>query len=95
MKNPPYLIMGICFLFSCGKQAVPLTRPYQVQALQESLQSVRPGEPGKRSFWNSRAVKFIYAPAFDFKPVQQATAYRFTATSAVDGADYIFTAQQP
>ncbi len=87
--------MGICFLFSCGKQAVPLTRPYQVQALQESLQSVRPGEPGKRSFWNSRAVKFIYAPAFDFKPVQQATAYRFTATSAVDGADYIFTAQQP
>jgi maltose/maltodextrin transport system substrate-binding protein len=56
---------------------------------------VRPGEPGKRPFWNSRAVKFIHAPAFDFKPVQQATLYRFTATSVVDGKDYIFTAQQP
>ncbi len=87
--------MGICLLFSRGEQTASRSPVYHVQALQESLRPVRPGEPGKRPFWNSRAVKFIYAPAFNFKPVEQAAAYRFTATSAVDGADYIFTAQQP
>ncbi len=95
MKQLTWLTLGICFLYSCGKQTFPPAPAYHVQALQVSLQPVRPGEPGKRPFWNSRAVKFIHAPAFDFKPVQQAALYRFTATSVVDGADYVFTAQQP
>ena len=87
--------MGICLLFSCGEQTSFRSPAYHVQALQECQQPVRPGEPGKRPFWNSRAVKFIYAPAFDFKPFAQATSYRFTATSAVNGANYIFTAAYP
>src|SRR5262245_45984857 len=28
--------------------------------------------------WNINAKQFIFAPAFDFKPVAGATAYRFT-----------------
>ncbi len=51
------------------------------QAVEESLVPIRPGVPGKTPFWNARARQFMYAPAFEFKPVQGATAYRFTATA--------------
>jgi hypothetical protein len=30
------------------------------------------------AFWNGYAKQFIFAPAFDFKPVAGATCYRFT-----------------
>lgn len=37
------------------------------QARQDYLFPVRPGYEGVNPFWNEFAVKFIYAPAFDFK----------------------------
>ncbi len=46
-------------------------------ALQESVVPVRPGIPGKTPFWNANAHQFIYAPAFDFKAVQNAIKYRY------------------
>lgn len=47
-------------------------------AVAESLVPVRPGIPGKRSFWNASASSFMYAPAFDFGPVKGSQRYRFT-----------------
>ncbi len=39
------------------------------QALEEYNIPVRPGYEGKNPYWNEFAEKFLYAPAFDFKPV--------------------------
>jgi hypothetical protein len=63
------------------------------EALAESLVPIRPGVPGKSVFWNVNAKEFIYAPAFDMKPVPGASHYRFTA-SASDGT-HTFEAEAP
>jgi maltose/maltodextrin transport system substrate-binding protein len=63
------------------------------QAIEESCRPIRPGIPGQRPFWNQRAGSFIYAPAFEFEPVQGAKAYRFTVTAG--GKDWTFEADEP
>src|SRR5262249_51541605 len=55
---------------------------------------IRPGVPGKSPFWNGQARQFIWAPAFDFQPVEHAKTYRFTATGE-DGTAYKFEADVP
>ena len=65
------------------------------QAVDESLSPVRPGVPGKLPFWNRCSIRFIYAPAFDFPAVDATAIYRFTATSAADGNEYVFEATEP
>ena len=49
------------------------------QAVQESIRPIRPGSPGERPFWKVNAHVFIDAPAFNFKAVEGAGAYRFAA----------------
>lgn len=63
------------------------------QARQDYLVPVRPGYEGVNPFWNEFAVKFIYAPAFDFKEVDGATTYLFTAET--NGKEYSFKADSP
>ncbi|MEA2064077.1 MAG: hypothetical protein U9P14_10295, partial [Gemmatimonadota bacterium] len=65
------------------------------QAVEESLIPVRPGIPGKSPFWNVNSSRFIYAPAFDFKPVEGVSIYRFRAASEADGKEYVFEAEVP
>ena len=68
----------------------------RAQAAEESLQPIRPGIPGQRTFWNERAPCFIYAPAFDFKSVAGATAYRFMAqASGKKNLKLVFEAAHP
>lgn len=64
-------------------------------AFKESLQPVRPGQTGKRPFWNLHSKRFIYAPAFDFQKFESATHYRFTAISEIDSQQYSFEAEEP
>lgn len=64
------------------------------QALNESVVPVRPGVPGKSPFWNAKAPQFIYAPAFDYTPVQQAVMYRFVAICA-DKSQHVFKSKEP
>jgi hypothetical protein len=66
----------------------------RARAIQETSIPVRPGAPGQRPFWNSKAVQFQYAPAFDLKEVADAKSYRFTITPARGGA-LTFTASHP
>jgi len=54
------------------------------QALAEYDIPIRCGNQGKMTFWNVFADKFIYAPAFDFDPVEGAVRYKFTI-KYVDG----------
>ncbi|MEJ7780391.1 MAG: hypothetical protein WKF68_12460 [Daejeonella sp.] len=48
--------------------------------VEESLKPIFPGQPGIRPFWNQYALRFIYAPVFDFPKVRGATSYRFKIT---------------
>jgi maltose/maltodextrin transport system substrate-binding protein len=63
------------------------------QAVEESLRPIRPGVPGKVSFWNQRSRMFIYVPAFHFEPVRGAKVYRFTATAY--GPGWTFESKDP
>lgn len=67
----------------------------RARAVEESMIPIRPGRPGKSPFWNRYARRFIYVPAFNFKPVKGAVKYRFTATSKADNKDYVFEANEP
>ena len=61
-------------------------------AMREYLDPIRPGYEGRNPFWNTFATKFIYAPAFEFEPVENAVKYRFTVshlgTSMVESPRY-------
>ena len=65
------------------------------RALEESAIPVRPGIPGKTPFWNEAAIRFIYAPAFDFKTIENATSYKYEIVSQVDGKTYTFESNAP
>jgi len=54
------------------------------RAAAEYQHPIRCGYEGRMPFWNEFADKFIYAPAFDFAPVEGAARYRFTV-KYVDG----------
>ena len=55
------------------------------QAQAEYQIPVRPGTDGTHPFWNEYALKFIYAPAFDFPEQEGAAKYRFTLEDYGDG----------
>jgi maltose/maltodextrin transport system substrate-binding protein len=74
-----------------GLALSPLT---PAQSPDDTSLPVRPGQPGVRPFWNTHALRFIYAPAFDLPKTDGATTYRFTVT-AHDGRTHTFTAPQP
>ncbi len=65
------------------------------QAAEESLQPIRPGEPGKSPFWNGSAKRFIYVPSFDFNTVNNSVKYRYTVISDVNSEHYSFEATNP
>ncbi len=76
-------------------QALPGRPVLHAQAMEESLLPIRPGIPGEVPFWNAYARRFIHAPAFDFKTINGAVKYRFTAVSEKNGESYVFEALQP
>ena len=55
---------------------------------------VRPGGVEGRPFWNRYSIQFLYAPAFDFKPVEGAVRYRFTVTDDTL-VDHVFESAKP
>jgi maltose/maltodextrin transport system substrate-binding protein len=81
--------------FNLCQPPAPAEIDYYQQSLEESLIQIRPGIPGESPFWNKYAIRFINVPAFNFKPIEVAAHYRFTATSLSDSMDYVFTAGQP
>ena len=51
--------------------------------------------PGQAPFWNVFAPRFIFAPAFNYKPVAGAAKYRFELKSHKDGSTHRFEAAVP
>ena len=71
----------------------PTREDMTAESWEASVEPIRPGIPGKAPFWNVKANRFIYAPAFDFKRVEGATSYRFTCIAA--GTAHRFDAKVP
>ena len=65
------------------------------QAVEESILSIRNGEPGKAPFWNEYARRFIYVPSFNFNTVDNSVKYRYTVISDVNCQNYSFEAKNP
>lgn len=81
----------MCSVSSTALAATP--EEVAKQDRQQSLQSIRPGEPGVRPFWNKAAKRFIYAPSFDFKKIDGAAKYRFAISN--HGKDLSFDSAKP
>ncbi len=65
------------------------------QAVKESLIPVRPGTPNGQPFWNERARRFMYVPAFNFPAMPGAGRYKFTATAGPSKQTFSFEAASP
>jgi len=73
-------------------------------ATEDTSEPVRPGAYGLKDgsdrlqvvepFWNANAIMFLYAPAFDFRRIPEATRYRFAVTGA-SGYARAFIASDP
>ena len=85
--------------FSIFAQNKPTTSDYCAQSRLESLKPIRPGKPGKQSFWNEKSVMFKYAPSFQYENTSWIVAkpayYKYTAFSFTDKQYYTFTASTP
>ena len=77
-KQPAFCLF---WLLLCCPLLADSTSNLHSAAIKESLEPIRPGVPGKEAFWNEQARQFIWAPAFDFKPVPGAKSYRFVVES--------------
>lgn len=69
--------------------------PFGKAEWKRSAEPLHPGVPGKAPFWNAYAKRFIYAPAFDFKPVANAVKYRFEVASEKDSSVRTFESKVP
>jgi hypothetical protein len=73
--------MLVCSVSAQVSKLSSIQKNFGAQALKESTVPIRAGEPGKAPFWNMHAHQFIYAPSFDYKPVEGAVKYRYTLVS--------------
>jgi len=89
----PALLLLVAMATTTAARAEP-NASLHARAMEESPDPIRPGSPGGAPFWNEHARQFMFAPAFDFKPVAGATVYRFTLT-LTDGAARTFEADVP
>lgn len=69
------MLLGLA-VFCCAEK--PLNyKKLNKQAQKEYLVPIRPGYEGRNPFWNEYAIKFTYAPAFNFSTKKKAYKYRF------------------
>lgn len=100
-KNPRQLILPIAVLLllvlnSCKTPVLSEnSRRFAETSWKESTEPIHPGIPGETPFWNEKAFRFIYAPAFNFKKISQAVKYRFEITSLKSDEKFSFTGSEP
>lgn len=63
------------------------------QAAKAYEQPIRPGYEGRNPYWNGYATRFLYAPAFDFQPMEGAKKYQYEVKTA--NQSFMFTATAP
>ncbi len=92
-----FIIVG-SFLFSLGLAQVSTFEnktSFGEIALKESVVPIHAVAPGKPIFWNENAHQFIYAPAFNYKAVKDASKYKYKIFSLRDSSSYSFESPIP
>ncbi len=94
MKISSFCTLFIIFLSGhLSSGSPPAAEAWNQRCIQATVHPIHPGEPGERPFWTHYSRRFIYAPAFSFKPHPRARAYRLSAQS--DSTTFTFKAQSP
>lgn len=81
--------------YSCNSISGQSSKSFSDIALQGSVHPVRPGKPGEKPFWNGYARRFIYAPAFNYNTIENATKYRYDILSLKDSSINEFESDIP
>lgn len=91
------ILSSVCLMYCITGCSVSKSQPtdFGKQELKASTAPVHPGKPGEVPFWNTFAKRFIYAPAFDFKPVENAVKYRYEVTSLPTSKNFTFEDKLP
>lgn len=93
-----FIVLSLCVaLCSACDSTSHKVEQLNLQAAKEYDIPIRPGYEGKNPYWNKFAIKFIYAPAFDFAEVEGAASYRYMVTpkSNPEGKSWSFVADKP
>lgn len=80
---------------SCNQGSQDPFASINAKAAEEYLIPIRPASEGRNPAWNAFARKFLYAPAFDFKPMDGAREYSFTVKDTRSDAVWTFKADRP
>ncbi len=88
-------LVQVILMNNATAQQKPANLNYGQIALSESKIPVRPGIPGQTPFWNEAAFRFIYAPAFNYKTIENAKNYHYKITSLVNNKTYSFKSKNP
>ncbi len=98
-QNTHFFISAVLLaslLWSCaGKTAEADFEKLNAQAAKEYLTPIRPASEGRNPCWNEFCRKFTYAPAFDVKPLEGASKYRFVLKSVEGENEWSFTSEHP
>ncbi|MDO8541576.1 MAG: hypothetical protein Q7S40_14150 [Opitutaceae bacterium] len=89
------LLLAVAFSGSRGATAPAFHGPFGAAEWERSTVPVRPGEPGKAPFWNAFAKRFIFAPAFDYRRVENAVKYKYEIWSQKNGSNHSFESDVP
>lgn len=92
-----YIVISVAgILGSSGCATVQdKSKRLNVEAAKEYLTPIRPASEGRNPCWNEFCKKFIYAPAFDVKAVEDADNYKFIIKEKDGSGEWSFTSTDP
>lgn len=95
MKIFYFFLLLSATVVSCATHSSKIDSDHlTAEAAEEYLVPLRQGGVDGSPFWNIHATRFTYAPAFDFKDVEDASEYRFTIRQNGQ-PDRVFYADSP
>lgn len=88
-----YIVISVAgILGSSGCATVQdKSKRLNAEAAKEYLTPIRPASEGRNPCWNEFCKKFIYAPAFDVKAVEDADNYKFIIKEKDGSGEWSFT----
>lgn len=92
-----YIVISVAgILGSSGCATVQdKSKRLNAEAAKEYLTPIRPASEGRNPCWNEFCKKFIYAPAFDVKAVEDADNYKFIIKEKDGSGEWSFTSTDP
>ncbi|MGN0202258.1 MAG: hypothetical protein ACI399_05065 [Candidatus Cryptobacteroides sp.] len=90
-----FAVAAVLLVQSCQNQSSDSFESLNRQAAEEYLVPIRPAYEGRNPAWNGYALKFLYAPSFDFQKMDGADHYKFTVKDTRSESVWSFEADSP